>query len=97
MVEDNVTPMLAPKVSKPRPGPKEVAKALGRLQKKVHVTFCTLECASAALQKAEDDQDMDRWIRAGRVVERCVEELESIREDVDSVTDMADISEVAHG
>jgi hypothetical protein len=77
------------------------AEQLREIARKVHETFCALTCASAALQKAEDEQDFELWSRAGTAVRRCCEELESIRADVDS----GEISralrqkteEVAHG
>ena len=93
---DNVTPFPG-QPAKPTRGPKEVALALGRIQKEVHVVFCTLECASAGLGKAETDGDMELWIRAARVVERCCEDLESIRADVDEAASIAAYVEVAHG
>jgi hypothetical protein len=98
MDEDNVTPISAAVSTKPKKcGPKEVAHALGQIQKKVHLIFCTLECASAGLWKAETDGGLDLWIRAARVVERCVEDLESLREDVDDAAGMAARSEAFHG
>lgn len=84
---DNVTP-IAGAAAKEK-GPTDIARELGGIQRKVHVTFCTLECASAGLSKAETDGDPDLWIRAARVVERCCEELMEIREDVDNATMVA--------
>jgi len=88
-MSDNVTPIPTPKAVKPKRGPKAVAQALGCIQKKVHVLFCTLEAVSACLEKAENDDDVGRWIRSARVVERCVEDLESLRSDVDDACDLA--------
>jgi hypothetical protein len=85
---DNVTP-IGYAAKHEEPGPTELAKALDSIQHKVHLTLCTLECASAGLEKAENDDDGDLWVRAARVVERCCAELKEIRGDVDDATSVA--------
>jgi hypothetical protein len=85
-MSDNITPITVAAKPKSLRGRKETAELLlFSVQKRLHVTFCTLECASAGLDKAENEQDQDLWVRSARVVQRCVEELHEIRDDLDSV------------
>src|SRR5665213_1835515 len=80
-------------------GPKDIATQIAAVARSIHVTFCTLETACAALEKAENDNDLDRWSRAARVVQRCCEDLETIREEADYAESIANIyaREVAGG
>ena len=94
---DNVTPIPTPKAAKR--GPKDIAKQISAVVQSIHVTFCTLEAASAALEKAENDNDLDLWVRAARVVQRCCEDLNTIRDEAVHAEDIANIyaREVANG
>jgi hypothetical protein len=87
MDSDNLTPISSatePMKSKARKD-ETLEDRLSKIQRSVHVTFCTLEAASAALEKAENEDDADLWIRAARVVERCVGELKEIRDAIDDI------------
>jgi hypothetical protein len=93
MDNDNVTPLSTSPAAVPVQGPPNLADQIHDLRRSVQDTFCTLEAASAALEKAENESDVDRWIRAARVVEHCCKQLKQIRDDVDSLR----VPEVAHG
>lgn len=73
----------------PEKAQRVIADQLREIQGRVSDTFCTLSCAWTALDKAEDDDDKELWSRAGQTVRVCCEQLESIRESIDRVTDQA--------